>query len=195
MACGGAATGGAGGSWTVPDEDVLAVAGDRADVLVTISGDLGSTGNVPQIIELVAPRYDALRHGPATGINLLQAYLAVRNADAAQHILDILFALNRPELEVRLHGFSNAVAELMDHGVVQGIPAAPQSAGAAELHHRHFRFSPPINSLAFYPLQAARRFPGLFHSQCANCSRRTQRVRERSRLSRTAHSLSFLARL
>ncbi|MFY9923830.1 MAG: hypothetical protein ABSF76_07720 [Opitutaceae bacterium] len=113
-------------------EDVLAVAGDRADVLVTISGDLGSTGNVPQIIELVAPRYDALRHGPATGINLLQAYLAVRNADAAQHILDILFALNRPELEVRLHGFSNAVAELMDHGVVQGIPAAPQSAGAAE---------------------------------------------------------------
>jgi hypothetical protein len=54
-------------------EEVLAVAGDRADVLVTISGDLGATGNVPQIIELVAPRYDARRHGPATGINLIQA--------------------------------------------------------------------------------------------------------------------------
>jgi hypothetical protein len=103
-------------------EEVLATAGDRADVLVTISGDLGATGNIPEIIDLVAPRYDALRHGPATGINLVQAYLAVRNADAAQHILDILFSLNRPDLEDRLHGFSNAVAELISNGVVRGIP-------------------------------------------------------------------------
>src|SRR5271155_2914699 len=103
-------------------EEVLAVGGDRADVLVTISGDLGSTGNIPQIIELIAPRYDALRHGPATGINLVQAYLAVRDADAAQHVLDILFSLNRPELQDRLFGFSNAVAELIQNGVVKGIP-------------------------------------------------------------------------
>lgn len=94
-------------------EEVLAAAGDRADVLVAISGDLGSHGHVTEIIELIAPRYDAGRHGPATGLNLLQAYLAVRNADAAQHVLDILFSLNRPELEDRLHGFSNAIAELM----------------------------------------------------------------------------------
>jgi hypothetical protein len=103
-------------------EEVLATAGDRADVLVTISGDLGSTGNIPQIVELIAPRYDALRHGPATGINLVQAFLAVRDADAAQHVLDILFSLNRPELQDRLHGFSNAVAELLHNGVVKGIP-------------------------------------------------------------------------
>ena len=92
-------------------EELLATSGERADVLVTISGDLGSLGHVGEIIELIAPRYDADRHGPATGLNLLQAYLAVRNADAAQHVLDILFALNRPELEERLHGFSNAIAE------------------------------------------------------------------------------------
>jgi hypothetical protein len=111
-------------------EDVLATAGDRADVLVTLSGDLGSTGHIPQIIELVAPRYDASRHGPATGINLIQAYLAVRDADAAQHILDILFALKRPELEERLLGFSNAIAELINHGEVPGLPqSAPKAAG------------------------------------------------------------------
>lgn len=110
-------------------EEVLAGAGDRADVLVAISGDLGSTGNIPQIIELVAPRYDAQRHGSAIGLNLLQAYLAVRDADAAQHVLDILFDLNRPELEDRLHGFSNAIAELISKGRVQGIPQAdPQAA-------------------------------------------------------------------
>lgn len=101
-------------------EELLAAAGDRADVLVAISGDLGSHGHVAEIIELVAPRYDADRHGPATGLNLLQAYLAVRDADAAQHVLDILFALNRPELEERLHGFSNAIAEIL---------MSPQGAG------------------------------------------------------------------
>lgn len=94
-------------------EEILAAAGDRADVLVAISGDLGSHGHVAEIIELVAPRYDAERHGPATGLNLLQAYLAVRNPDAAQHVLDILFGLHRPELEDRLHGFSNAIAEMI----------------------------------------------------------------------------------
>jgi hypothetical protein len=113
-------------------EQVLAGAGDRADVLVAISGDLGSNGHVQPIIELVAPRYDAQRHGPATGLNVLQAYLAAHDADAAQHVLDILFSLNRPELEERLYGFSNAIAELIAQGVEpaeaptsEGGPAAP----------------------------------------------------------------------
>ncbi len=95
-------------------EELLRVAGDRADVLVTISADLGTAGHIPQIVELVAPRYDAERHGPATGINLLQAYLATHNTTAAQHLLDILFALQHPELEERLYGFSNALAELIE---------------------------------------------------------------------------------
>lgn len=102
-------------------------------MLVAISGDLGSHGHVAEIIELVAPRYDADRHGPATGLNLLQAYLAVRNADAAQHVLDILFALNRPELEDRLHGFSNAIAEIIASGagpIPQGGAAGAPADGA-----------------------------------------------------------------
>ena len=109
-------------------EEVLATAGDRADVLVTISADLGMNGHLQEIVELVAPRYDAERHGSATGLNVLQAYLALRNVDAAQHVLDILFGLNRPELEDRLHGFSNAIAELIHSGQVDSV--AP--GGAAE---------------------------------------------------------------
>ena len=97
-------------------EEVLAEHGDRPDVLVTISADLGSNGYVKEIVELVAPRYDAERHGPATGINLLQAYLVLRNPEAAQHVLDLLFALKRPDLEERLYGFSNAIAELLNSG-------------------------------------------------------------------------------
>jgi hypothetical protein len=95
-------------------QEVLEEAGERADVLVTISGDLGVLGHVKEIVELIAPLYDAQRHGHGTGLNVLQAYLALGNAEAAQHVLDILFELDRPELEERLHGFSNAIADLME---------------------------------------------------------------------------------
>jgi len=111
-------------------EPVLAEAGDRADVLVAVSGDLGQYGHVQQIVELIAPRYDAERHGPATGLNVLQAYLVLHNADAAQHVLDLLFSLNRPELEERLHGFSNAIAELLEKQQ-RGMLAPPPEGAAA----------------------------------------------------------------
>jgi hypothetical protein len=101
-------------------EEVLAVTGDRPDVLLTISGDLGSNGYVGPIIELISPRYDAQRHGPAIGFNLLQAYLAVRNTDAARHVLDMLFSLNRPDLEDRLFGFSNALVEITTQASLGG---------------------------------------------------------------------------
>lgn len=111
-------------------EDILSTtAGDRPDVLVRISGDLGATGHIATIVELIAPRYDSERHGPATGINLLQAYLALRDPDSAQHVLDLLFALGKPELEERLWGFSNAIAELMDARRRTGA-AALNAAGA-----------------------------------------------------------------
>jgi hypothetical protein len=123
------------GAMAIYEEVLTGGAGDRADVLVAISGDLGSHGHVVEIIELIAPRYDCDRHGPATGLNLLQAYLAVRNADAAQHVLDILFALNRPELEDRLHGFSNAIAELLaaPEQVAPGGGAAGTPADAPKI--------------------------------------------------------------
>lgn len=111
-------------------EQVLAAAGARPDILVTISGDLGAHGHLNELIELVAPRYDAAKHGPATGLNLLQAFLVTRNIESAQHLLDILFSLQRPELEDRLFGFSNALADLMA-GSEQAAVAAGESSGAA----------------------------------------------------------------
>jgi hypothetical protein len=120
------------GAVAIYDEILKTSAGDRADVLVSISGDLGSTGHIRELIELVAPRYDAARHGAATGFNLLQAYIGARDPEPAQHILDILFGLNRPDLEERLFGFSNAISELLlsdslGAGSPEGAMAVPEA--------------------------------------------------------------------
>jgi hypothetical protein len=128
-------------------EAVLTGAGDRADVLVTVSGDLGTGGHVRELIELLAPRYDAQRHGAAAGINLLQAYIVTRNAEAAQHLLDLLFELQRPELEARLVGFSNAVAELF----VSEHEAADTALPAEEAKISLVSISKPV---WFYGLEA-----------------------------------------
>jgi len=108
-------------------EELLRTAGDRADVLVTLSGDLGVSGQVEKIVDLLAPYYDAERHGPAAGLNLLQAYIATRQIEPAQHLLHILFGLGRSELEERLHGFSNALAELIE-ARSRGLLPAPGAA-------------------------------------------------------------------
>lgn len=132
-------------------EEVLATSGDRADVLVTISADLGVNGYVREIIELIAPRYDAERHGPATGLNLLQAYLALRDVDAAQHVLDILFTLNRADLEERLYGFSNAIAEMIQTGQAQARAEGGHPPEAA-LKVNLVSISKPIWSYGLEPI-------------------------------------------
>ena len=110
-------------------EDILATAGDRADILLTISADLGVHGHIAQVIEFVAPRYDAERHGPGPGLNLLQAYLAARQPEAAQHLLDLLFSLGRPELEDRLIGFSRALAEMSATDYLAATEVVADDAG------------------------------------------------------------------
>lgn len=131
-------------------QQVLAAAGARPDVLVAISGDLGVHGHVKELIELVAPHYDAQRHGPATGLNLLQAFLVTRNIESAQHLLDILFSLQRPELEDRLFGFSNALADLMA-GSEQAGSAAESGAAPEVVQISLASISKPI---WFYGLEA-----------------------------------------
>ncbi|HVW20728.1 MAG TPA: hypothetical protein VHC86_05890 [Opitutaceae bacterium] len=145
--------------------EILGAGEPRPDVLLTISGDLGSTGHVRPIIELVAPLYDAQRHGPAIGLNVLQAYLAQRNTEAAQHVLDMLFSLNRPELEERLYGFSNAIVEMATENAALGpadflqqeFPPPEAAAGAGEPAFQGTRvslasISRPIWSYGLEPL-------------------------------------------
>lgn len=82
------------------------------ELLTALSGDLGAAGCLEEMIELLAPVYLPERHGPLPGLNLLQAHLRLQRVDAAEHLLNLLFALDDPELRERLYGFGNAVEEL-----------------------------------------------------------------------------------
>jgi hypothetical protein len=100
------------------------------DVLAVISGDLGATGNVVPIIQLVGPVYDPELHGSPAGLNLLQAYLAVGDPTAARHVLGTLFALKSPEIRERLHGFANAISEMEKTGAAPAVPGTLQPPAA-----------------------------------------------------------------
>lgn len=93
---------------------VLDRAPDEPDALMMISGDLGNSGYVEQIVHVLAPIYAVEKHGPLAGLNLLQAYLATKDLAGAKRLLHELFELNRPDLREHLIRFSQECDKLKD---------------------------------------------------------------------------------
>lgn len=95
-------------------EQLLATAGDQGEVLEMVSNELGKNGLIDKIIELVGPRYAIDRHGPGTGMNLLQAYLVLGDSVAAGLMLAKVSALKRPELKQRLDELGSLLKDLIE---------------------------------------------------------------------------------
>lgn len=74
--------------------EVLAAGKFDGEALVTISSDLGNAGQVPLMIDLVAPALDLKRHDARAGLNLLQAYLQLHRHEEGEALLSKLYALN-----------------------------------------------------------------------------------------------------
>lgn len=103
---------------------------DSGELLAAISGDLGRHGCLAEIVTLITPAYDAKIHGPEAGLNLIQAHLHLKEAEGAQMWIDILAALDRPDLADRLAGFEHAASELRTASALE-MPTpivAPQDA-------------------------------------------------------------------
>ncbi|WPJ97528.1 hypothetical protein SH580_07370 [Coraliomargarita algicola] len=81
------------------------------DLLMQISGDLGNQGHLPQIIELVAPRYDLSVHGIQVGNNLIKANLDTGQLEAARVLLKQLQAQQRPDWVQTLNYWEDALAK------------------------------------------------------------------------------------
>ncbi len=62
-----------------------------------ISGDLGNSGHLPEILELCGPHFVPGVHGLEVGNNLIKAHLELGQVEAAAHILNQLYILKRPD--------------------------------------------------------------------------------------------------
>lgn len=93
--------------------------------LMMISGDLGNNGEIPPIVELIAPVYDEHKHDPMAGINLLRAYQALGDVEEGEKLLARMYALGFAPIKQRLDEFAQAFQEMRKQ-VTQGIPTDPE---------------------------------------------------------------------
>lgn len=104
-------------------ESLIAAHPESGELLAAISADLGRHGCLEEMLALLTPVYDADAHGADAGLNLIQACLHRGDADGAQMWIDVLTALERPDLVARLAGFEHAAADLRAAAVVDAPPA------------------------------------------------------------------------
>jgi hypothetical protein len=114
-------------------ESLVAAQADSGELLTAISADLGRNGCLEEMLVLLTPVYDAGIHGPGAGLNLIQACLHRGDAEGAQMWIDVLAALNRPELAERLAGFAHAAAEKRKAATLETPPPveAPHPADSS----------------------------------------------------------------
>lgn len=121
-----------------------------ADLLMTISGDLGNAGKLTELLEIVEPRFDINAHGLMVGNNLIKANLDLGRFDRASELLKRLVSLNRPDWREHLTFWDTTIATArlaatkpldtetirLSLGQIDGPVWLPPASPAAELFPR-----------------------------------------------------------
>ncbi len=92
------------------------------DVLMQISGDLGLTGHLMELVQVTEPLFDPALHGLPVGNNLFRAYLDLGQLDQARELVDQLYAQQRPDWKESLGAWDTQLAQ----AGVEISPADPQ---------------------------------------------------------------------
>jgi tetratricopeptide (TPR) repeat protein len=82
-----------------------------ADLLTQMSGDLGNSGHLVEILNLVLPRFDLQGHGLQVGNNLIKAMLDLGQIDAARKLVQELYAQDRPDWKQTLNFWDTELAK------------------------------------------------------------------------------------
>ncbi|WP_143315258.1 hypothetical protein [Clostridium sp. HBUAS56017] len=88
-------------------DSVLEKHKDNGEALTNISGDLGQSGYINEMIEIISPIYELEKHSPTPGLNLLQGYFQTRNYEKGQALIKELMVVQNPELRNYLVHMSN----------------------------------------------------------------------------------------
>jgi tetratricopeptide (TPR) repeat protein len=106
------------------------------DLLMQMSGDLGSKGHLVELIQLTGPNFVPDWHGIAVGNNLIKALVDVGDLNSAEQVKVALWSLNRPDWKDALSFWDTEIAK-------RRIGATP-NAGAEQLQVGMLRVDGPI---------------------------------------------------
>ena len=91
---------------------VLESVPEARDALMMISGDLGNNGYVAQMLDLILPFYDPEKHGPAPGLNLVQASIQFGEKETGLTLCESVERLQRYDLKQHLESLRARLEEL-----------------------------------------------------------------------------------
>ena len=81
------------------------------DFLMQMSGDLGRSGHLSELLRLTEPRFVPEIHGLQVGNNLIKAHLDLGHIEAAHKVLKQLYALKRPDYKPHLSFWDTELAK------------------------------------------------------------------------------------
>jgi tetratricopeptide (TPR) repeat protein len=100
------------GAMTLYDESLgAAPAPAPADLLEQMSGDLGNAGHLPEILNLILPRYEVALHGLRIGNNLIKTMVDLGQLAPARKLLQQLYAQNRLDWKATLNFWDTELAK------------------------------------------------------------------------------------
>jgi tetratricopeptide (TPR) repeat protein len=88
---------------------LLLVSNNASEALFMASGDLGKSGYAQKMVELIYPLYNLQQHGYKPAMNLMQAFVELKDAENGFRLLSELKNLNRPDLIKHLHHFESSL--------------------------------------------------------------------------------------
>jgi tetratricopeptide (TPR) repeat protein len=83
-----------------------------ADALMMISGDLGNSGYLAQMLDLVLPFYESEKHGHMAGLNLIQACIRTGDKETGLRLCDAVEKLKRYDIKQYLEQMRTQLKEL-----------------------------------------------------------------------------------
>jgi tetratricopeptide (TPR) repeat protein len=113
------------------------------DGLAQITSDLGRAALPGEMIDMVLPMYEARKHGPLAGINLLQAMMQSGRLDEAEGLLANLNELKHPMLQEILADFAGKLAKARE----QPKPAPPPTTSDGAVRVGAVPIGPPLWSV------------------------------------------------
>lgn len=122
------------------------------DMLMQMSGDLGNTGHLAEILQLVGPEFDPLVHGLQVGNNLIKAHVDLGQLEDARKILDQLYALKRPDWRETL-GFWDTEIAKADIAEKKGVMETPLSVSML-VGQGPIWLKPESSAAALYPAKS-----------------------------------------